>query len=388
MLRSVRYGFSGAVLAGVVGGMVAWGHVDKTVSLVVDGHTTTVHTTAARVGDVLAKAGYRLGTHDLLAPTASAAVHNGTEIVFRRGRLLHLDVDGHDTSVWTTAPTVADALGQLGYSTADFTSVSRSRRLPLTPTDIAVRTPKSVTVRHDGKTQTVTTTDSTVGQMLADLDITVGPHDRLSEPQSHAIAEGARIVLTRVTTKNVTSTMSVPYSIKRQNDSSLEKGVTKVVKAGKNGSALVTYAMVYVDGKVVGKTKVKTVTLASPTAKVEKVGTKAAAPATPNAPLPSPGSAKDIARQLLLARGWGDDQYSCLTALWGKESAWRVNAGNQSSGAYGIPQALPGSKMASAGPNWRTDATTQITWGLGYISSRYGTPCGAWSAWNAHGGWY
>ena len=58
------------------------------------------------------------------------------------------------------------------------------------------------------------------------------------------------------------------------------------------------------------------------------------------------------------------------------------------SGAYGIPQALPGSKMASAGSDWQNSAETQIKWGLGYISSRYGTPCGAWSTWQAHGGWY
>jgi uncharacterized protein YabE (DUF348 family) len=384
LLRSVRYGFSGAVLAGLIGGVVAWGHVDKTVSLVVDGRSTQIETTAASVGDVLASAGYHIGPHDLLAPSLSTPVHNGSEIVFRRGRLLHLDVDGQDTNVWTTAPTVADALGQLGYSTADFISVSRSQRLPLTPTDIAVRTPKLVTLRHDGLTQTVTTTDATVGEMLADLSIPVGPNDRLSVPQTHAIAEGETITLTRVVTKHVTSTLEVPYSISKEQDSSLDRGITQVVKAGKNGSAQVTYAIVYMNGKVVGKTRIKTVVLASPTTRVEKVGTKVAAP---NSPLPSPGSEKAYARQLLLARGWGQDQYDCLTALWGKESAWRVNASN-GIGAYGIPQALPGSKMASAGPDWQTDPETQIRWGLGYISSRYGTPCGAWAAWNAHGGWY
>ena len=145
MLRTIRYGFSAAVVAGVVGGVVAWGHVDKTVSLVVDGQTTQIQTTAAdRRRCPPASAGYHVGSHDMLAPSLSTSVHNGSEIVLRRGRLLHLDVDGYSTTVWTTAPTVADALAQLGYSTADFTSVSRSRRLPLTPTDIMVRTPKLV----------------------------------------------------------------------------------------------------------------------------------------------------------------------------------------------------------------------------------------------------
>ncbi len=92
--------------------------------------------------------------------------------------------------------------------------------------------------------------------------------------------------------------------------------------------------------------------------------------------IPDPGSAKGIARSILASRGMGDDQYACLDYLWTKESGWRVNAYNPS-GAYGIPQALPGSKMASAGADWQTNPATQITWGLGYIDSRYGSPCGA-----------
>lgn len=102
---------------------------------------------------------------------------------------------------------------------------------------------------------------------------------------------------------------------------------------------------------------------------------------------PDPGSAQAVAYDMVHARGWGDDQFSCLVALWNRESGWRVNAYNAGSGAYGIPQALPGSKMASAGEDWATSAATQITWGLGYISGRYGTPCGAWDHSNSSG-WY
>jgi hypothetical protein len=111
-----------------------------------------------------------------------------------------------------------------------------------------------------------------------------------------------------------------------------------------------------------------------------------AAPAAPNAPIPTPGSAKAIALAILQSKGMGSDQYSCLVSLWDRESGWRVNAANPS-GAYGIPQALPGSKMATAGPNWQTNPKTQILWGLGYISARYGNPCGAW-AHSQSTGWY
>jgi len=85
--------------------------------------------------------------------------------------------------------------------------------------------------------------------------------------------------------------------------------------------------------------------------------------------------------------GWGGDQFGCLVSLWDKESGWNVNAYNASSGATGIPQALPGSKMASAGSDWATNAATQISWGLGYIAGSYGTPCAAWSK-SESVGWY
>jgi hypothetical protein len=109
--------------------------------------------------------------------------------------------------------------------------------------------------------------------------------------------------------------------------------------------------------------------------------------AAPSAAAPSPGSAQAVAHEMVLARGWGEDQYSCLVSLWKKESGWRTNAANPSSGAYGIPQALPGSKMASAGADWATNPATQIAWGLGYITSRYDTPCGAWGSSQSRG-WY
>lgn len=107
----------------------------------------------------------------------------------------------------------------------------------------------------------------------------------------------------------------------------------------------------------------------------------------PAAAAPNPGSAQAIAREMVLARGWGDDQYQCLYLLWQRESNWNVYAQNASSGAYGIPQSLPGSKMATAGADWQTNPATQITWGLGYIAGRYGTPCGAW-AHSESVGWY
>jgi hypothetical protein len=99
------------------------------------------------------------------------------------------------------------------------------------------------------------------------------------------------------------------------------------------------------------------------------------------------GDPRAIARRTSSARyGWGSGQFGCLNSLWQRESGWNHRASNPS-GAYGIPQALPGSKMSSKGSDWRTNPATQIAWGLSYIDKSYGSPCAAWSKARAQG-WY
>jgi hypothetical protein len=91
---------------------------------------------------------------------------------------------------------------------------------------------------------------------------------------------------------------------------------------------------------------------------------------------PAAGSVQDIAYQAVMGYGWGEQNYYYLLALWNRESGWNPEAHNASSGAHGIPQALPGSKM---GPGWESDPNVQIDWGLRYIAGSYGTPCEAWA---------
>ena len=99
------------------------------------------------------------------------------------------------------------------------------------------------------------------------------------------------------------------------------------------------------------------------------------------------GDPRDVARAMLASYGFGQDQFSCLDSLYTKESGWNVHADNPSSSAYGIPQALPGSKMSSAGSDWADNPATQIEWGLGYIKDRYGSPCAAWGH-SVSNNWY
>ena len=99
------------------------------------------------------------------------------------------------------------------------------------------------------------------------------------------------------------------------------------------------------------------------------------------------GRNQRIGKELAAARGWDGRQWNCLRDLWIKESGWSTRSSNASGTAWGIPQALPGNKMAKFGSDWRTNPVTQIKWGLHYIDNRYGNPCSAWNHWQNHN-WY
>jgi uncharacterized protein YabE (DUF348 family) len=274
--RSLKYGLSGAVLAGVVGGTAAFATSASgtPVTLVVDGHSKKVDTSASDVRGALKGAGYTVGPHDIVAPALSAHLKSGQTIVLKKGRLLHLMVDGQRRDVWTTAPTVSQALVALGYPASDFVSVSRSKRLPLSATSIQLRSPKNVTVIHDHQSQKVVTTAADVSQLLGELGVTLGAHDRLTPAGTTPVTPDLTVRLQRVVIKQVTKRQSIPFSVQKRYDHSMYEGNSKVLTSGKAGSQNVTYEVVYVDGKVSKRTVVKRAVVAQPRTKVEKVGTK------------------------------------------------------------------------------------------------------------------
>ena len=133
MRRSIVFGLVGLVVVGVGAGtaVALAGDDPKTVSLKVDQEQSSVRTRAHTVQGVLSSRKLVVAQHDVIAPAVTTKVRNGTEIVLKRGRLLHLTIDGVERDVWTTAPTVAEALAELGYTSDDFSSVSRDKRLPV-----------------------------------------------------------------------------------------------------------------------------------------------------------------------------------------------------------------------------------------------------------------
>ncbi|WP_227423170.1 aggregation-promoting factor C-terminal-like domain-containing protein [Pengzhenrongella sicca] len=386
--RVARLAAQGVVLALVAGGTSAFAMMHKTVTVDVDGTNVEVAAFGRTVGDVLASADITVGDRDLVAPALGESVLDGSEIVVRHGRELSVEVDGAASAVWTTALTVGEAVGELGVRT-DAVRVSASRSAPLGRDVLRVSTEKTIHLAVDGQVIDGVTTGSTVREALKEIGLVLQDGDQVSVPLDATAVDGLVVLVTRAQQGSGTTTETVPFTERVVEDPELAEGTRTVTRAGKVGQRETTYATASLGGAEVSRTVLAQVVIDEPVEQVVALGTKVApvVPDVPAAPDVTPGSAQAIGKELAAARGWGDDEFACLIQLWNHESGWRVNAANSSSGAYGIPQALPGSKMASVGADWQTNPATQITWGLNYIAGRYGTPCGAWSSFEAKG-WY
>lgn len=374
----VRLVAQAAVLAAVVGGTSGFVALHRQVTVEIDGQAREVTGFGRTVGDVLASSGVRVGEHDLVAPALDAGVPS--RIVVQRAREVEVEVDGTTRTVWTTATTVGGVVDQLGLRDSR-SSVSRSASLGRDV--LRLSTVKDVRVAVDGTTLAVTTSGSTVREALSDAGVVLGEHDRVSVPLDAAAVDGLVVKVVRVQTVIGSAQVVTPFETVRQDDPSLLKGKEVVASKGRDGEQVVTYEAYVADGQEIGRTVLSSSVLVATTPQVVRVGTQD----LPQVAAVEPGTSREIALQLVLARGWDEQQFACLDQLWSRESGWRVNAANTRTGAYGIPQALPGSKMASAGADWQTNPATQITWGLGYIAGRYGTPCDAWGSFQAKG-WY
>ncbi|MFE5334501.1 G5 domain-containing protein [Isoptericola sp. NPDC056573] len=408
----------------VAGGAVAYADARKTVTLDVDGDVKTVTSYSGSVDDLLTSQGVVVGDRDLVTPAAGATLEDGSDVVVRSGKELSLQVDGKDTDAWVTALDADEALDSLTARGGDVRIVaSRDGERASLPVDVDTDGP--VAVVHDGTTDVVEDAED-VEAVLAEADVELGKNDRVhvtdaanAEVKKHVAAavadqqkqaekqaekkDGAQteqvaaeaaapapqvaVVVQRVETKKVTTTKAVDHKTTTKKSGDRYSDVdAKVVKKGKDGERTIVHRVTTVDGKVVKKTKVSDEVTTKPVTRVLVKGTKERPEPEPKTPSYS-GSTRSIGKQMAAARGWSGEQWSCLESLWTKESGWNASAANPSSGAYGIPQSLPGSKMASAGSDWQTNPATQIEWGLGYIADVYGTPCGAWGH-SQSVGWY
>lgn len=214
------------------------------------------------------------------------------------------------------------------------------------------------------------------------MTLDFGPDAKLNAQDFAAVVKpvAATDSEVEVTTETVQNTLK--HGSVEKKDPYAFAGTEKIVTEGSNGTELVSYIVKTIDGVEVEREQSISVVVDEPTDEVVSVGTLSI-PQASNA-----GANRALGKKMAASLyGWTGSEWNCLNVLWTRESNWRHNAHNSSSGAHGIPQSLPGSKMAKYGSDWATNPATQIEWGLDYVQRRYDTPCGAWGHFQSIG-WY
>ena len=348
---------AGAVLLLAAGGAGA-AHLDKAVTLSVDGKSSSQHVFGSTVGDLLADQGITLSPDDIVLPKATAPLRDGETVTVKYVRTVNLTVDGKPQQLKTTETTVDGALLALGiHNPGARISASRSQSIGREGLSLAVTTPKSVTVVDAGKPVTKTLTAATVSEALAQLRIPVGSADKVTPAAATPLTNGLKITVQRVTTQPKAVTAAVPFTTVRTSTNSLYKGQTKTSTKGQAGVRTSTVSVTRVDGKAVSSKVVSSTITKAPVNAVVLVGAKAR-PAAKTSSTTSRTSARAASPStstagLNLARA----------AMWDRVAAcestgnWSINTGNGYYGglqfsrstwlAYGGGQFAPRADLAS-----------------------------------------
>jgi len=276
--KPVLVGVAALVIALVAGGgIVASAH--KNVTVTVDGAQQEVGTLAGSVEGALDSAGLTINEHDTVAPAIDTAISDGSQIVVERGRLLTLTIDGQTREVWTTATTVEEALAELGQNPAAYKlSADRSREIPVDGLAVSADTLYNATVSVGGAAAAaVQTSAKTVGDLLTEQGVVVGPEDAVHPGVAAPLTEGLVIEVTRIATTTVTEEVEVPQPADQQvEDDSIDAGTSTVTQQGAPGKDSVTYQVVTTNGQQTAKNEASRTPIAAPQATIVTVGTKQA----------------------------------------------------------------------------------------------------------------
>ena len=359
---------------------------NKAVSIYVDGRVQTISTSKNTVEEVLSQAGVEVFEKDSVEPARSTKINSNrfNDNVYR-ARMVTV-VDGVNFKrVLTSGQSGKKIALDAGINVTDQDKFSFSRvdefSGDVPPGEVlTIKKAKSIKLNLYGKDLDLKTHAVDVADLLKEQNIKIAEGDELSLAQDAKISDGLALSLSSVGREVVVADEEIAFPEEIIKDADKEASFKEVQTPGVKGRKTVTYQIVKRNGQEESKTVQSEVVISEPTKQVVIIGSKSPVPAAPS----NPAGNVALGQQLAASRGWGDgDQWSCLYNLWQRESGWRTEAHNPS-GAHGIPQALPGSKM---GAGWENDPAVQINWGLGYIAGRYGTPCNAYNIQRSKG-WY
>jgi len=346
----------------------------RIVSIYYDGQEKVITTNATTVGEALQEAGVTLGTGDIVEPSSATIIPQGFfNINVYRSRPVVVIEGGTSRTIQTASQSPDLIAQQAGFTVypEDTYSVSTITDITATGTvgqQVIIHSSVPVVIDSDGQQQTVRTQQKTVGGVLHERDVALGPQDTTSPSSNTVITPNMAIQINRVANVISTQTQVIPFTTQTTNDSSLTIGTTQVQTPGSNGSETVTYRVHYQNGIEQSQVQLASTVTAAPVTQVELVGTKI----NPNA------NPVTLGQEMAAQRGWTGSQWTALYDLWEHESGWNPNSTNFWTGACGIPQADPCSKISDH------SAAGQITWGLNYIAGKYGTPATAYSYWQSH----
>lgn len=263
-----------------------------------------------------------------------------------------------------------------------------------------------VTVNINGDSRIVLGENfTTVKSVLEAGNITLEPTDTVTPALDQPVDESTTITITRTDATIETTDEEIPFNTIEKQDDTLPAGTTKVETEGVNGVVESTNLVTRNGDTVVSSSTIAKFVKTAAVDKVVLVGTKKASASTSSGSASSGSSSSSSsasssigttapvgemqqwAHDYLLANGYTEADFTATVFIISHESGWQVNSSNPSSGAYGLPQALPGSKMAAFGDDWRTNYQTQLKWFFNYCNSRYGSIQGAYSFWLSHK-WY
>ena len=247
-----------------------------------NGYEYTITTDETQPLEILRSANIRLGEKDKINITAFKENVGGTIVIDRYNTVI-IDFNGGIKTYGVYAKTVGEAFGEIGFNAEDCL-VNYDETAPVEDgMVITVASPNAVTVKADGKTYSVGIINGTVGDALSELGITISGKDYLSASKSTAVTDGMVIQVYRVETKTVTEKRTIAYSVKQIEDSSLEKGKTKLDTEGVNGEKTVTYEVTYVNGEAKDKKQISSEITKEPIDEIKRVGTKVTVIATTSA---------------------------------------------------------------------------------------------------------
>ncbi|MEO8219501.1 MAG: transglycosylase family protein [Specibacter sp.] len=341
-----------AVLVALVAGLLTFAGASKSITLVVDGQSSSVQAFGGSVADVLKGADVAVTGEDHVSPALDKAVADGDVVTVNTAKDITVSLDGAEQTVTTTSTKISGLISQLGIA-ANARLSAPADTLLANSSDISIITPKQVTLVADGKKSVKTTTAKDVSAVLAEAGLKLAPTDQVSVPGVAAVVENMVVKVTRVNTLGTAKvTEAVPFESEQKVDGALFKGEKKTTRAGVAGSLEKTFRTVTVDGAVVSRTETGSKVVVAPVAAQISVGSKER---PVEKPTPAP-KAEESAASNTGAKAPAMSNEAMWDAIAQCESTgnWSINSGN---GYYGGLQFDIGTWISAGGGAYAPNAS-------------------------------